>query len=548
MGVPRYDTEEDLSDPRLPLPQMIARRAADNPDRVFLEMVTGDSVTYGDFNESVLVWAGAFARLGIGRQNVATMLPASFDTYRAWLGLAWVGATEVPLNVGYRGSMLVHALTQCETSVLVTNAQLLGRVVEVAEALPHLHTVVLVDDLVGREAIGARFKLLSRAEFVGGVTVVAGLPGPAIMDPACIIYTSGTTGPSKGVVDAWPLLYLGGRRLFPSERMDADVAMYAPAPPYHLSGKLPPYVAAILGGRAVLRERMSLTEMWDDIIKFRCTVTIFSGMMAQHVMRSVPPSDTDRDVPLRHLLMASPVIPEYEEFANRFGVEIVTGFAMTEIGMFMTRSQEEMTADTYDSVGQPHPGYQARIVDDDDNEVPTGTVGELVVRSSVAGSLNLGYYGRPEATEVAWRDGWFHTGDGFRRDEPGNFYFVDRIKDCIRRRGENISSFEVETAVAQHPAVQDCAAVPVAHRDGGAFDEEVKVVVALRTGEELSPEDLIAFLAPRMPRFMVPRYVEFVEGALPKTDNMKTRKVELREDPLNERTWDREAAGIELSR
>jgi crotonobetaine/carnitine-CoA ligase len=161
--------------------------------------------------------------------------------------------------------------------------------------------------------------------------------------------------------------------------------------------------------------------------------------------------------------------------------------------------------------------------------------------------LNAGYYGFPDQTARAWRNGWFHTGDAFRQDEEGNFYFVDRIKDCIRRRGENISSFEVETHVNEHPAVQESAAIPVPDARGRLFDEEVKIVVVLGDGMHLEPAELIEFLIPRMPRFMIPRYVEFVD-VLPKTQNLKTRKFLLRENAVNGQTWDRQKAGVELPR
>jgi crotonobetaine/carnitine-CoA ligase len=183
------------------------------------------------------------------------------------------------------------------------------------------------------------------------------------------------------------------------------------------------------------------------------------------------------------------------------------------------------------------PGYQVRIVDDYDEEVPVGTVGELVVRSDEPWMITPGYWRQPERTAEAWRNGWFHTGDGFRRDEEGNHYFVDRMKDAIRRRGENISSFEVEAAVLQHPQVLECAAIAVPSELG---EDEIKVLVVV--AEELSPAELLDFLEPRMPKFMLPRYVELV-ASLPKTDaTFRTKKVELRAAGINERTWDREGA------
>jgi crotonobetaine/carnitine-CoA ligase len=185
-------------------------------------------------------------------------------------------------------------------------------------------------------------------------------------------------------------------------------------------------------------------------------------------------------------------------------------------------------------------GTQLRIVNKAGLELPRGEVGEIVVRGP---QLMKGYWKMPEANANTWRNGWFHTGDAFRRDEEGNFYFCDRIKDAIRRRGENISSFEVEDYLHEHSDVLECAAVPV--RSDDPNDEEVKVVVVRRPGTKLTAEALITFLIPRMPRFMVPRYVEFAE-VLPKTETHKVKKSLLRENPLNKRTWDRDQAGIKV--
>ena len=191
------------------------------------------------------------------------------------------------------------------------------------------------------------------------------------------------------------------------------------------------------------------------------------------------------------------------------------------------------------------PGYEVRIVNEHDEPLPIGTVGEFIVRAAEPWVINAGYWKMPEKTAEAWRNGWFHTGDAFREDEDGNFYFVDRIKDAIRRRGENISSFEVEAEVNSHPAVQESAVIGVPSELG---EEDVKAIVVLRPSQSLEPRELIEFLIPRMPRFMIPRYIEIVE-ALPKTDvTFRTQKVKLREDALNEQTWDREKAGITLPR
>tara|TARA_Y100000588_G_scaffold283922_1_gene301470 strand:- start:195 stop:773 length:579 start_codon:yes stop_codon:yes gene_type:complete len=183
-----------------------------------------------------------------------------------------------------------------------------------------------------------------------------------------------------------------------------------------------------------------------------------------------------------------------------------------------------------------------RVVDAKDIEVPPGNTGELIVRTDQPWAMNHGYYKNPETTAEAWRNGWFHTGDAFRMNAAGEFFYVDRIKDAIRRRGENISSIEVESQVNEHPAVQECAAIAVPSEFG---EDEVMVVLAPKSGETLDPAELVAFLRTRMAHFMVPRYIRIMD-ALPKTPTTKIQKAPLRANGITEDTWDREAAGIRV--
>jgi carnitine-CoA ligase len=253
---------------------------------------------------------------------------------------------------------------------------------------------------------------------------------------------------------------------------------------------------------------------------------------------SQPPQPHDADNPLKRAVMM-PVVPHYKEFEARFGLKLTTCYAMTEIGPVFSAGWD--ITDPM-SCGVVRDGFEVRLVDEHDFEVPDGEVGELIVRHREPWKLNQGYFEMPERTAEAWRNGWFHTGDAFRRDEHGRYYFVDRIKDAIRRRGENISSFEVEALVSAHDGVVECAAIPVPSEWG---EDEVKVCV-VRADARLTAEQLVRDLITTMPRFMVPRYVEFCDS-LPKTEaTQRVKKLELRAHPLNARTWDRESAGIQV--
>jgi crotonobetaine/carnitine-CoA ligase len=244
----------------------------------------------------------------------------------------------------------------------------------------------------------------------------------------------------------------------------------------------------------------------------------------------------------RHALREAVMVTDIEAFRARFGIKVHTFYGQTESGNPICRHD---VTDNYRSCGRVRQGFEVRLVDEHDYDVPDGTVGQLLVRTTEPWIMNLGYYGKSDQTVEAWRNGWIHTGDALRRDADGNFYFIDRVRDYLRRRGENISSFEVEAVIGQHPAIAEVAVIGVPSEHG---EDEVKAVIVRQAGAALEPGELIAWLIPRMPRFMVPRYVEFV-AALPRTvASRQIRKVELRADAVNAQTWDREAAGIIIPR
>jgi crotonobetaine/carnitine-CoA ligase len=348
------------------------------------------------------------------------------------------------------------------------------------------------------------------------------------------MYTSGTTGPSKGVMMPWGQMYEIATRVYPIDHFDEGDRYYLPSVTYHMSAKGCAYTMALVNGRLVIRDRFSVTNFFADISRYECTIANLLGAVAQLLSASESKPD-DATTPLRFVLMV-PVIADVESFMKRFDLEVTTGYGMTEIGPVICATVGEVSNDNYRSCGLLRDGFQARLVDEHDCEVPDGQVGELIVRSDTPWTLNLGYFGLPEESMKAWRNGWFHTGDGFRVDDDGNFYFVDRLKDTIRRRGENISSFEVEAIVNGHPDVMESAAVAV---PSDLVEDDLKIVVVRKSDSKLTEPELIDYLVSVMPRFMIPRYVEFLE-ALPKTPTDRIQKVKLREAGITPQTWDRE--------
>jgi crotonobetaine/carnitine-CoA ligase len=524
------------------LPELLRERVLTQADALFLQDVGGDAATYGDALARSGAWSGVFAQLTVGAgDRVATLVGNCVESVLCWLGIASLRAIEAPIHPAFSGYMLEHAVNTIEAEVVVTEASRLPALAASIERLPAVRTVIVLGDAVNDPGWPS-VRVLASGPLLAAATAPAGLELPRVWDTGAIIYTSGTTGPSKGVLVPWGELSTFAHRTYPFDDLGADDVFYVFTPSSHIGAKVLPLLAGLLGGRAVMRADFKIDEFLADIRQFGITTSPAVGAIP-HFLAQMPASPDDADIPLRNMVMA-PLVADLDGFRNRFGVRICTAYAMTEVSIPFT--SEGWNVDNHRAVGklcEGWPGIEVRIVDEHDIEVPVGETGELIVRSSEPWTMNSGYYGMPEATARAWRNGWFHTGDGFRRDEEGFFYFVDRIKDAIRRRGENISSFEVEAITNMHPAVAESAAVG---SSADALEEEVKVFVVVKSDEKLDPRELLEFLIPRMPRFMVPRFVELIDE-LPKTPGtMRVKKAELRALGQTERTWDRVSAGLEL--
>jgi carnitine-CoA ligase len=519
------------------LPHLLRLRAREAPDKRHFTHVDGATLTYRDSYETSLRWANGLARLGVGRgDNVLSMLPNSFETYHTWLGTSWLGAVEVGLNTAYQGALLEYTINTAQARVMIVSARYLECVEAIADRLPTLETVVVPDAqdvpprLPQRVVTGDTFLAdVEATEPVGGID-------PQPWDTCCIIWTSGTTGPSKGVLLPWAEMhtFCGVFTLV----LRPDDVVYHCLPAYHVGGKILHYLSVLADLPVVLREAFSPSNFWREVRTHGATYTVLQGPMVRMLL-AADPADDDADNPLRALGCA-PLPPDLDDFLKRFAIDGAhTYYGMTEIGLpFSSRGFDlPNTA----SCGRLRDDYEVRNVDEHDYPIPPGEVGELIVRADRPWTMNAGYYGMPEQTAHAWRNGWFHTGDGFRVDDDGNYYFVDRLKDAIRRRGENISSFEVEAYVNAHPAVRESAAIGVPSELG---EDEVKIVVVPVEQAGLDPAELVRWLAERMPRFMVPRYVEVADD-LPKTEaTLRTKKAELRAQGVTARTWDRETAGV----
>lgn len=514
------------------LPQLVQLRAREDPDRVLIRQVDGGELTYGQLHESSLRWAASYRHSGVLPGDlVLTMLPLNLDFYCSAIGLAWILGVEVPVNVEYRGQLLLHAIRSARPKVIVVQSEFVDRFEEIAADLD-FHPLMVI---VGSSDLNAHtsYPTVAAEEFVRSAATLGDISGPQPWDVASVMYTSGTTGPSKGVIMPWGQLYEIATRGVRMSEFDENDCYYLPSVTYHMAAKGVAYTMALVNGELVIRDRFSVSRFWADVATYRCTCASMLGASAQ-LLNAADATPADASTSLRHVLMV-PLLADIEGFMERFQLYVTTGYGQTEIGPIIFANTGEVSNANHRSCGRLGPGYEARLVDEHDYEVPPGQLGELIVRSDHPWKLNLGYVGLPEESLKAWRNGWFHTGDIFRVDADGNYYFVDRLKDAIRRRGENISSFEVEAIINRHPDVVESAAVAVPSDLG---EDDVKVVVVRRSGSNLSEPALIEFLVPIMPRFMIPRYIEFVD-TLPKTPTDRVQKALLRAAGITPQTWDR---------
>jgi len=532
----RFPTREECV-----VPDLLAARAAADPDKPFV-LFEDEQWTRGDAAREAWRAGNGLQRLGVGMgEYISSWLPTGPDVLRTWFGANAAGAVYAPLNLAARGSFLEHTLNLADAKVLVAHHQLVERLAGLS--LPSLETVVIVG---GPAPTDLPWRTLTMEELLDGASEERPpLPRPLEpWDDLSLIYTSGTTGPSKGVRAAHAAFW-NYANCFVLPFVTEDDRYLSSLPMFHTAGTGITYSMLRAGGSVALNKGFSASGFWDDVRRFDATVTIaIHGMVT--FMLNQPPKPDDADNPLRVVYMGP--LSQHKDFARRYGVRVYTAYGMTEVPVPIVSDLDPEDGKSCGRAADPvH--YELRLVDENDIPVPPNTPGELVARHTLPWTINSGYKNMPEATAEAWRNGWFHTGDQFTQDEHGNFFFLDRIKDVIRRRGENISSFEVETEVLSHPLVKDVAAVAVKNPDldEAAGDEEVKVVCVLDEQATLDPAELVDYLAARMPAYWVPRFVEFVIE-LPRTESHKLKKNELREAGVTPETWDREKAGVKLQR
>ena len=525
------------------LPELLMRQAARHAGRSLF--VAGHTRwSYAEALDMARRWAARLRAAGVAPgDRVALQCSNRPEFLQVLLGCAWAGAVCVPINTASRGAQLRHMLDNSGATLFVTepDGRDALRVIEAdaGQALAALRGLWLID----AEPEGdPRARPFPRAE-AGSEPEPAELAEAAPVRPGddlVILYTSGTTGLSKGVRCPHAQFFWWGVHTAELLGLGDGEILLTTLPLFHTNAMNAFFQALLTGSTLVVEPRFSASAFWPALAAHQATVTYVLGAMVP-ILLSRPPGAQDRAHRVRIAL--APGVPRqfHASFQERFGFTLLDGYGSTETNFVIGAMAGEQRPGT---MGRVRPGFEARVVDDADNPLPDGTPGELVLRAQEPFAFANGYFAMDERTVESWRNLWFHTGDRVLRDAEGYFHFIDRLKDAIRRRGENVSSFEVEQVLLSHPAVAVAAVFPV--RSELAEDEVMAALVA-RDGERIDPVELVGFCAQRMAYFAVPRYIDVVE-ALPATENGKIQKFKLRERGVGPATWDRERAGVALRR
>ncbi|VFB20000.1 AMP-binding protein [Pseudomonas fragi] len=522
------------------LGRIIEDKAREHPYREVFQF-RDHAITYEQLNQQINRVANGFLALGIKPgDKVALMLPNCPQFLTSWFGLNRIGAVSVPINVALKGNGLAYQIDQADCVALVASDSYLPALDAIAEQLLKLRHTVMV--AAGQPVVLSAWPGVQSLDFEALADRAETAPAIVVdfRDLATISYTSGTTGQSKGVMISHHYWYeIWAQAVKYSQYTDDDV-LYTGLPFFHTSAHGTTGPAILTGAKAVLVERFSASRMMDDCRTWECTSAKYIGGILSILMKQEPRPE-DADNPLRLMVGAAAPKHLWHAFEQRFNTRLLELYGMTECNSCLVNPMHDRRAG---SCGKAISGYDVKLVDECDNEVAVGQVGELVVRPQRMYLGTSGYYKNPEASLELFQNLWIHTGDLATRDADEYFYYVDRKKQALRRRGENISSFEVEAVLNAHPAVLESCVVGVPSELG---EDDVKAVIVLKDEHSITEVELIRWCESRIAYFAIPRYIA-VRQHLPKTPSERVEKYLLRNEGVTPDCWDREAAGLVIAR
>lgn len=512
------------------VPAVLDRRAEQYPGRVMMS-IAGTEVTFEQMRQRSCAAANLLTELGVGaRDCVALFTDTCPEWVYFWLGAARIGAVSAAVNAANKGAFLLHTLRLSRAKVILTTAELRARVDEIAEQLESVNNVVVCDDSL-------HTSLSSVVERRPPVHV------GEVGEVGSLFFTSGTTGPSKAVATTWHYLFTVAATVASAWQFGAGEVMWSAMPLFHLSAAPTVLAPMLVGGTTVLAEAFHPAAVWDDVRAHGAIGFAGAGAMVS-MLYHLPADARDAQLPLR-FISAAPIDAHcYRDIEQRYGCRLVTMYGLTEAFPLAVKTiAEEGVPGTS---GRPNPNFEVRVVDAEGNPLPAGTVGEITCRARYPHVMSEGYVSTVDtpALQVDAHPEWFRTGDLGKLDDEQNLTYVDRVKDSLRRRGENISSVEVEAVVLGHPSVAEAAAIGVPSDLG---EDDILLIVTLHADAQLDCAELLDFCAARMPYFCVPRYVETVEE-LPKNAIGRIRKDLLRNRGVHQGVWDRENQGYVVCR
>ena len=495
--------------------------------------VAGRQWSHRDAAHAAGLRAAALADAGVqAGDRVALMSGNRIEFLETFLGAGWLGALSVPINTASMGPQIEYFLANSAAKLLVIEVGFLERLYSVDLERTALREIWLLGGAGGIWQPGNGVRLRAYPAAREAMAPVEVKPG----HPLAILYTSGTTGPAKGVVCPHAQYYWWGRNSADVLGVGPDDVLCTTLPLFHINALNTFAQAALLGAQVVFEPRFSASGFWGAMHQSGATVVYLLGAMVPMLLaQAAGPAERAHRVRVG----LGPGVPADagRRFRERTGVQLLEGYGSTETNFAIATAPD---APRTGVMGWVRPGFEARVADEDDVEVEAGIAGELLLRAGEPYAFASGYFNMPEKTVEAWRNLWFHTGDRVVRDADGAFRFVDRIKDAIRRRGENISSFEVEQVLLSHAGVAECAVYPVRSE---LAEDEVMAALVLRPGTPVDLAQLADFCASRLPYFAVPRYLDVLSD-LPRTENGKVQKYRLRDRGVTAATWDRGSAAL----
>ncbi len=520
---------------------MLARAVENWGDNEFL-VIDRVPYTYAELDRRSNAMARAFAELGVKKgDRVVTLFNTNIDVFTCWFAINKIGGIWVPINTAYRGEFLRHQISDAGARVAICDPGYLERFIQIANQLPELGLLLVR----GQDDIPPCPIEIRRLDDYRGTDQAA---LPIIVDPVdlcSLLYTSGTTGPSKGCMISHNYLAAIARVNMEYTWQEEGETLWTPLPVFHAAALSGVVAVMTRGLRMSVSSTFSVSTFWEDLEEAGATVAMLMATIFPLVAQAPDNEAAKRYFGKLRMAFGVPITPELRKvWTERFGVQVMSSwsYGQTEsirlCGTPYDITPPEMCA------GKPIDLYDVVILDDDDQPVPPGTVGQICHRPRYPDVMFGGYWGRPDSTAAVWKNMWMHTGDLGRMDEEGYMYFADRAKDYLRHRGENVSSFEVEAAFMQHHSISEVAIHAIGKQTG---DDDIKLTAVLRDGAKGDHKALCLWAIENLPHFAVPRFYEF-RTSLPKNPTGRILKYQLRDEGVTVDTWDREAHGIKVRR